>query len=78
MAGQEGADGLKLAHARHHLACGADFEIAHRQVEQMRKQPLAELGIDTIGRMRQHIGAPVGSRLVVTVLPSALVVVTNL
>ena len=59
LAGEEGADRLELAHARHGLAGRARLEIAHRQMEQMEEQPPAELDVDAVRRMRERIGAQI-------------------
>jgi hypothetical protein len=59
LAGEKVADVLQLTDARHGLAGGAGFEIAERQAQQVMEQPLAQLHVDAVGRMRQRIGAQI-------------------
>ena len=48
-AGQEVADVLQLAHARHGIADAARLEIGERQRQQMAEQPRAEFDVDAVG-----------------------------
>ena len=57
LSGEEGADGLELAHARHRLAGRARLEIGERQAEEVGEEAGAELDVDAVGGVVQRIGA---------------------
>ena len=54
---QELADVLEFAHARHRIADASRLEIGDRQRHQVAEQPGAELHVDAVRRVREHIGA---------------------
>jgi hypothetical protein len=57
LAGQELADVLKLAHAGHRIADPSHAEVAERQAHEMAEQPGAQLDVDAVGGVGQHVGA---------------------
>src|SRR5216683_1806063 len=57
LTGQELADILELAHTSHRIADPAHAEIAQRQADEMAEQPGAQLDVDAVGGVGQHVGA---------------------
>ena len=49
--GEKAADRLQFANARDRLSGRPGLEIAHRQVQEVREQALAELDVHAIGRV---------------------------
>ena len=54
---EEIADILQLAHARHGIADAPRLEIGDRQCQQVAEKPRAQLDVDPIGGVGEHIGA---------------------
>ena len=48
---------LELAHPRHRVAHAACLKVRQRQLQQMAKQPRAQLHIDAAGGVAEHIGS---------------------
>ena len=57
VAGEEAADVLQLAHARHRVADAARLEVGQRQLQQVAEQPRAELDVDAAGGVAEDVGA---------------------
>ena len=56
-AGEKVADVLQLADARHRIADATRLEIGDRQRQQMPEQPRPKLHVDSVGGVREQIGA---------------------
>ena len=57
VAGEEAADVLQLAHARHRVADAAGLEVSQGQPQQVAEQPRAEFHVDAARGVAEHVGA---------------------